>query len=408
MLMLLCFLPLSECVCTTCFGLGVGCSGVTANCPWKTGSATNAAVVLAGTGSLVVASLFPPKILRLFPRSVLDTIIELVSRPKAGQSFDMVGKTNAQIRAAVLAGHLDKAEAILHLASMIEDLDLTQDTAEVTMKQLQVGIDSLKLLQPRVSTSSSMDSALLFVLSTLSKHFCETPKMSFCIEISEDGPEKSETDVKGLTGSLKSTLTRPRSSEQMYSLLNSFALVACNTGLTNSLAILPFLEDCIYDPVRAGVLPWFVAFELMILYLKLVEEHPSIYGLANVISASGGLDAKRKEARISATSNYPRAFFRTPGGNPGTSGIEEDSPLNNTNKVVVTSFDQNATRCCTAWNKGIEHLQRNVVNGKCKYYHGCEQFVSDKGPGGQCRSTAHKRKDCDYDESKKLSKALKQ
>ena len=151
-----------------------------------------------------------------------------------------------------------------------------------------------------------------------------------------------------------------------------------------------------------GTLDWCVAFELMVCYLKLIQEHASIYGLANVISSSGGMDHKKLEARQEALKHYPSSFFRPHGGNPGESF--DDKSKNK--RVVVTSFDDKATKCCISWNNGTDHLAKNVVNGKCKFFHGCSQPVSDKGIGGQCRSTKHTRANCDYDPAKKLDSVL--
>ena len=47
------------------------------------------------------------------------------------------------------------------------------------------------------------------------------------------------------------------------------------------------------------------------------------------------------------------------------------------------------------------------ADGRCMFKHGiCDQFVTDKGKGGQCGSTQHKRPNCDYDSSKKCTRPV--
>jgi hypothetical protein len=47
-----------------------------------------------------------------------------------------------------------------------------------------------------------------------------------------------------------------------------------------------------------------------------------------------------------------------------------------------------------------------ATDGTCRYAHICMQWVSDKGPGGQCRG-AHKKSECPYAADKKVDKPLK-
>ena len=311
--LLLIFLPCFDAVCTICFGKGIGCNGTPDVCPWNVQPGLNSAIVLATTGSLIASTLFPPKIFKLFPRHALDTIMALVSRPAAGQPFDCTGKTQAEVKRAVLGGHLDKTEAILHLSSLIDALDLSKPEDVNRMKQLQSAIDTIKAVTPRISTASSMDGALLYVLSVLSSDYCGSSKTTSSLEVCQP-IDDDDTQPGSKASKLQSFLRRPMTSMQMFKLLNAFCLVACNLGLAGSLALHPFLEECIYAPVADGTLDWCVAFELMVCYLKLIQEHASIYGLANVISSSGGMDHKKLEARQEALKHYPSSFFRPHGG----------------------------------------------------------------------------------------------
>ena len=73
-------------VCVHCLGNVPGCGG-SDSCPLMTGVTDNAAALAASASTLVVvAKLLPNKILRVLPRSVLDTIKSMVNKPTAAAS----------------------------------------------------------------------------------------------------------------------------------------------------------------------------------------------------------------------------------------------------------------------------------------------------------------------------------
>ena len=195
-------------------------------------------------------------------------------------------------------------------------------------------------------------------------------------------------------------MVRPESSDHMYALLNAFVLTCHALGLIDVLALGVLLEDVIHEPVRSGVLPWFVAFESLILYLRLLESEASngVYNASNVVHRSGGIDSVRAQARVVAEALYPAAFFRTHGGNP--SGANGSQSLTKEGRGLYEGIIQGSSSIstipCSAWNAGQQHLARNVdERGFCKFKHGiCDQFVSDKGPNGRCGGN-HKRIECD-------------
>ena len=102
----------------------------------------------------------------------------------------------------------------------------------------------------------------------------------------------------------------------MYTLIHKFQLVVVSTGLSNLLSLAPFLDDVIYEPIRTGTLAWPVAFELMILYLRKVENNPSEYRLGNVVGKCGAMDMMAKSASVMAEGLYPAKFFRPGRGEP--------------------------------------------------------------------------------------------
>lgn len=219
------------------------------------------------------------------------------------------------------------------------------------------------------------------------------------------------TDSHGEKSSSKSfaaSLVRPKNAHAMYSLLNAFQLCEYATGMSNPLALGPFLEDVIYEPVRTEAMPWFVAFECMILYLRKIEDGSGKYDIHNVVHDAGGIDSVRKQALVSAQSVYPATFFRVGGGTPRDTPKDPGNGKPDDEVSNVKGVLDSATRGCAAWNLGRPHLRKHVCpnTGKCKFLHKCDQFVDDKGPHGQCLGE-HKRKDCDYDPAHKVSKPVK-
>ena len=119
--------------------------------------------------------------------------------------------------------------------------------------------------------------------------------------------------------------------------------------------------------------------------------------MKDIVAKAGGLDKREKEAQAAARVYHPAAFFRGPRGEPRD--VKTDT--------TVTSFNANAKLGCAAWNKDLPHEAKHVHNGRCKFLHKCDQWVTDKGPKGQCHGN-HKRSDCDYDPAKKCATASSQ
>ena len=364
-------------------------------------SVAAALVSAAATTKVLVDKILPPRFVRIFTRQVLQTLSMIYDRPKGGTSYDFTGKTELQIQQAVINGHVSKEEGLQELSSRASAVSMGDTQFAEKLKLFDMHMSVIKTITPGVSSSVGSDGCYLFILAKLSGVVCGNKPVTFdlCVEIDADG------DKDGGSGStkVKSKLIRPTSMAQMYSLLVQFQLVCCATGLSSVLAMTPFMDDVVFEPVRVGGVPWPVAFEMLLIYLRMIENDSTVYTLTNVVHKAGGMDTLRRQALAVAQGLYPSAFFRAHGGNPETPGGNTDEKY--TGKV--SGFDRASKRGCAAWNNGSIHLAKHVdANGRCKFFHGCDQYVTDKGPGGQCLSTSHKRKDCDYDPSKKSSKPV--
>ena len=388
--------------CSSCWGEAPGCDGKAdgSGCPWKNEALTNVSAMAKQDGSKVsVEKLLPAKYLRLFPISVINRLMSVHSRPRAGSQIDLSGKDSTVINKAVLNGSTTKEAAVLELSARIEELQKAGGSgAADKCKILAIQIGVVQSLQPKTNASSSLDGAYLFILSKLSKVYCSEQVVSFdmCVEVDDESEDAGEGKSQG-PKRFSATLTRPRSSAQMCSLLNAFVLVCSATGLANVLVLGPFLEDVVYEPTRIGSLHWAEAFEQLVIYLRLLENNPEGWRMKDVVARAGGLDKREKEAQAAARVYHPAAFFRGPRG----------EPRDVKNDTTVTSFNANAKLGCAAWNKDLPHEAKHVHNGRCKFLHKCDQWVTDKGPKGQCHGN-HKRPECDYDPAKKCSTASSQ
>ena len=397
--------PFAQGVCHNCFGTAQGCSGTTDACPWVVGVAANvAALGAASGGALTLLTLLPSKILRLFPKSVLDVLSSVAARDPTA-TFDTTGKSTSDIVKAVRLGHLSKVDAILYLSEAIEEIDEDEDNAGTKIRKLEAAIKSVESVTNASFNPPGMnEGCLLYIISRLSKTICNTKAGATSFDLCMDAEENDGETTKG-TRTFSASLVRPHSFEQMVSLLNLFVMVSHASGAANVIGMTTFLDDVIYEPIRMGVLTWPIAFECMILYLRLLESHGSSYKLASIVHTCGGIDAIRMEATTIAHDRYPAVFFRTHGGKPGT---VKSPPDGVTFDGKVKGDNPTSTKPCASWNLDKKHLAKYVdSDGKCRFKHGmCDQYVTDKGPNGICGG-AHKRPNCDYDASKKCSQPHK-
>ena len=377
-------IPFAKGVCHNCFGAAQGCGGETGACPWVIGVAANvAAIGAASGGALTLLALLPSKIVRLFPKAALDVLSSVAARDPTN-SFDPDGKTATEIVNAVKFGHFSKVDAILHFTEEIGEVDDNDDQAGIKIKKLEAAIKSVESVTGSSAVSPGInEGCLLYILSRLSKTICNTQNGATSFDLCVDVDGKEGDSTKG-SQSFSATLSRPQSFEQLVSLLNLYVMVSHAVGAANVIGMTTFLDEVVYEPVRMGVLPWPIAFECMILYLRMLETHGSTYILSTIVHACGGIDAIRLEASSIAHQRYNSAFFRTLGGKPGIVKTPLDGSTTFDGKVK--GDNPTSTKPCASWNLDKKHLARHVdSDGKCRFKHGmCDQYVTDKGPSGIC------------------------
>ena len=129
------------------------------------------------------------------------------------------------------------------------------------------------------SQISNSEGTLLFIIAKLSHAACTSKRMTFeyCAEV--DLSLEPSTSTSGAAGTPKATLVRPSEYAQCVVMLNHFLLVTVSLGICHLTHMSTFLDLVVYEPVRTGSIAWEVAFECLIIYLRMVEEHPTMYSV---------------------------------------------------------------------------------------------------------------------------------
>ena len=409
------FLPVIQAVCHSCFGQDPSCPDSTFDaCPWQTAIIANAAALVSTTISAVsVALLLPPRLLRIFSTASLSALVSLCRRPKNGAPFDLSAATPSAMLQGVANKSCTKTECVMELGTRLLAVDPTAANRDDQRSVLKSTMEIVKNLEGTTGLSEcgGSEGALSFIMARLSMVCCKSSSQSFDLNVM-DVERKEEPSSSGATSSGKysATLFRPKTLEQVCSLLNLFQLVSCTTGVVSLMVISPFLDEVFFEPIRVGEISWPIAFEMVLAYIRLVENHPALYHLGNVLHKTGGIDSKRVAATKLAIGLYPKNVFRGPRVEPRD--LSDDTATDDKEKAkakfvgTVAGFNENSKRGCAAWNLGASHLNKYMSGNKCQFFHGCDQFVTDKGSYGQCLSKDHHRADCDYDPSKRCSKPV--
>ena len=181
----------------------------------------------------------------------------------------------------LIGRHISKNDAILEVSERMDAIDWLQPNAQNRANALNANLMVLKSLNPSAGRPGC-EGTLLFIMAKLSTVVCvKDGSQSFDLGVEITQPHSSEDADSGSSsastpsrGSLSASMSRPKTYAQLMSLLNLTMLVASATGVASVLALAPFLDDVIYEPLRTGEVPWPVAFELMILYLRMIEKSP--------------------------------------------------------------------------------------------------------------------------------------
>ena len=383
-----------EAVCATCKDSCDGCTGGAA-CPWLTGVASNAAAVLATatTGLICAKTLLPPGLLSAFPRSALDTILLLARMPAAGTPFSLTSTTTAaDLRMAYRQGRISKSDVAEGISTLITNAPDDQ----ITRLQLQIKTLELELSEPEPQGRTELGGAYMFILAKISQFV-----------LKNQAPVWARTVQERAGTSLASALHFPVAEVAdgaVPMMAHLFTTFLHAFGLEHIHTVAPFIQRVVHDSVWLQDFTWQYALELLVVYLKALDDRRTGISMANIWH-SGSQDTFTKTAEKAAIQRWGPsfAFFRAHGGNPGTksaaaaaaAAVATDS--NNSKKAGSTpkwngKWTAGAKPCLT-FNNGRDVHPRTclLADGTCRFDHVCDHFVEG---GGKCGSKEHGRHSC--------------
>ena len=380
------FLLPVDSVCPHCQGNFASCtwSPASPTCPTVAGVAANTAVVVAGAGALSIASLINTRFLKMFTRTGLEAILNLIKRPSPGVPFDLDETTSAKaILAAINVGQITLEAAVVAVADLMDEAD----DADAVSK-LQGRLDCLKVLKSTaahveaINSGTPVDMGIFTFLWGRVSEFVMKRMMQ--VKLFSLPSETTTSNFKG--AGLSATIHRPQRMEDFAEMMNLFIMMAHALAVTSVLVLTDFFEAAVFDTIRLRNRSWTVAHELLLVMFRYVEDSGGQKKLSSICN-EGHLTTLLEEAE-----HNEAIFFRTFTGNVDPE--KDQMPYNG--KSTFTS-----RRPCPAFNLDKPHSDPSLLfpDGTCRCAHACDKFVSDKGVNGRCFGSAgtpgHNRLNCD-------------
>ena len=376
-----------ESVCTTCRGAVDGCAGGS-TCPWLTTVATNAAAVVATatTGLICAKSLLPPGLLQAFSRSALDNILLLARMPAAGTPFSMSSTTTvAELRMAYRQGRISKSDVAEGISTLVSNVG--SDAADLTRLQMQIKTIELELSEPEPQARTELGGVYVYIMAKISQ---------FVLKSQAPGWVRTVQEKSG--ASMAAALHFPAAGvadATVPMMVELFVLFVHAFGLEHLHTVGPFVHKVVHESVLIQDYTWLYAFELLIIYLKVLDERRSNVSMGSIWE-SGSQDTFAKNAEKAARQRWGAnfMFFRTHGGNPGKQPAQSGITINKDQAKLKWNgkFTKGAKPCLT-FNNGRDNHPRACLmpDGTCKFDHVCDHFLE----GGQkCLATDHGRHAC--------------
>ena len=381
-LMALTYLGTAEAVCPHCKDSIMGCPGGAA-CPTLVDTAANAAIfsdkLVARTPK--VTQLLTPELSLYFSRTVCEALVGIACAPAPGTEIDFTDAAYTTARAvfrAACLGHCTTAEA-----SQILQHRLEEASEAIDVDKIRGALESLKIGASDIVRNTQ--GWLTFVWGR-----CSAAVMSHNADVARLESDKSKTAV------MTATVVHPESEWQFFAMLQYFISIMVALGVSSYYVISRFVDDTVYNTLRMGE-SWKLAYSLMRVYHKEIDRDTTGTVHMGNVYRRGGQDTYLSMAR-----KEEEAFFRT---RAGTAREPRESGDKDT-KVIKPNGRYNKDGApCKDFNLG-HPCKRLEADGTCKFNHVCDQFVTDKGPGGRCLGK-HPRCQCDQPADKRCKQPLK-
>ena len=386
--------PVSTTVCPHCFGNIPTCtfgapSG--AACPAEVVPRENAAIITGSTaGSLKLAGCLAPRFLRMLSRSELSTITTLASRPPPGTAISFTATTKLKdLMVYMKQGLISKEQIEVTFADFID-----AETNAAKKKELRENVKFLVTAADSDAGSEEDPAGLYTWLLGMVVSFVLTGTV---VTTSSLTSGSSPSTAASTTAKHKTKIPRPKTMLHLMEILNLYTMFFVALGLGPTSLITSFFQCVILDTVVVRKYDWVIAYELMIVLFRKIENSVgNKFNLGNVIDEVH-LNSALEEATEAAKIFFP-AFFRPGGGN-----LRPDEKLDDgKGKKPYNGKGSSDKTCrpCAVYNTGGDHKPHMLgADGTCRFCHECDHFVSDQGPGGVCRNKAgtkgHTRRNCD-------------
>ena len=378
-------------------GLSVclSCSGNDPNCPGDNTCALAKALVanvavMAGTAGAAQAlsmgengkHILPLPWLQFLKPSILQTLVRLAQQKPAGTPVDLPSLLIKELTAAISGGSVSVQDGRLEfLRRMSEDGVTSEDLQRMKTicEVLPQRADDARFISPLSKLSSSGALQFVYALATqIVRSLSSTSKVSLSMGDSSNNASSSQVSVE---------LKRPLSIEAFVYSLTVWQTLLSATGLANMVVTGPFVCEVVHDVILSR--GWKVALEHFLIYLQKIDSGVG-WQLATATSL-GSHDTFMHKA-LCAAGEFGKGPPQVP-ISPKSVESKEAVKGGEGNIIWNGKFnDDPSARPCAAFNLGQDH--KNLKSdGSCPFNHICDQWVSDKGKGGQCK-LKHSRASC--------------
>jgi hypothetical protein len=202
------------------------------------------------------------------------------------------------------------------------------------------------------------------------------------------GTSSGESSETGTEATTRATVQRPKDMAEFAEMLNAWVMMTDALGLCHSVVALDFLRLVVYDTIRLHSERWGVAHELFLIYLEKVETTESDECNLATVSQLGATDTMLARARLQAAAHFPEGKEEE-AKEKGQKGRESST-------VWTGAFNKSSTQICHAFAFGKSHMANQLdKQGKCKFLHSCDKWVTGGGKAAVCGSVKHGRMACD-------------
>ena len=388
-----------DATCPMCHGYISSCTWSPSNqqCPSIDEPTANRAILAGATGTISLAKSIGARFLRAFTRAELTAVTTIAARPPPGTPVVIAAGTKLKEIGIYLSQGLVSIEQVSLLYAGFIDEESDADMKKELMNNLKL-IMSLKDL-PGVSGAQADVGEPYGAYTWLLAMMVGFVTSGTIVAKSTLGPASSSAS-SGAGSRHTAKLLRPKTLLDFFEVMNLYIMFYTSLGFGATALITQFFEFVVFDTIRIRKKEWYVAFELLVVLLRKVEDSVelTIGTVMQEVYLNGAMDEAMEAAKV-----HFAAFFRTRGGTPQLSLLDLGTTKDNGGAGVKWNGKFNTkpdAKPCFAFNSGVEHDPSKLTSdGTCKFAHVCDHWVSDQGPGGRClgkKGTAgHARHACD-------------